>query len=401
MNNKSKNKGVYLDNAATTAVDPRVLKAMLPYFTKQFGNASSLHYYGRDALNAVDLAREKIASFLNAKTLEIYFTSCGSESDNWALRGRVYAPSKNKNKHIITTSIEHPAVLDTCRVLEKEGVKVDYLGVDHDGYVSLDDVKRVATPETTLISIMMANNEIGSIQPIAEIGEFSKELGVCFHTDAVQAAESEDLNVNNLNVDLLSLSAHKFHGPKGIGILYIRSGVELSRLITGGHQERNQRAGTTNTPLIIGMASALEIAVNERAEYISRLIPLRNYFIDRVLKEIPFCNLNGGLDRRLPNNINLSFDFIESESILISLDRAGIAVSSGSACSAASLEPSHVIIALGVGAEKAHSSLRVSLGRTTTIEELDYTIYVLKREIERLRGISPLFNVEKGVGSYV
>ena len=392
---------VYLDNSATTALDNDALKAMLPYFTEKFGNPSSLHSYGREALRAVDESRAKIASLIGAKPNEIYFTSGGSESDNWALKGAVYA-SKALNKHIATTSIEHPAILETCEYLErKDGVKVSYVPVGKDGRVSPEAVKAAVTDDTLIVSVMFANNETGAIQPIKEIGEFCREEGILFHTDAVQAMDSQAIDVNELNIDMLSMSAHKFHGPKGIGVLYIRSGVRIERLIAGGHQERRGRAGTTDTPLIVGMAKALEIAVQNREENNRRIAALRDNFIDRVLKEIPYSYLNGGREHRLPGNANFSFGFIEGESILINLDLNGIAVSSGSACSSGSLEPSHVILALGVPEELAHSSIRFSLGRDTTAEEMDYTFKVLKDTVEKLRGISPLFDADKGTGSYV
>ncbi len=391
---------VYLDNSATTAVDSRVLKEMLPYFDRIYGNPSSLHAFGREALKAVDEARKTIADCLNAKPSEIYITSGGTESDNWALKGAVRA-SKNKVKHIITSKIEHPAILETCRELEKDGVRVTYVGVDKDGRVSVEEIKNAVTDDTVLISIMFANNEMGAIQPIAEIGAFAREEGILFHTDAVQAIDSQEIDVDKLNLDMLSLSAHKFHGPKGIGLLYVRSGVKIDRLIAGGHQERAKRGGTTDTPLIVGMAKAMEISKAERAENNLRIARLRDRLIDRALAEIPYCYLNGGREHRLPNNANLSFGFIEGESILFTLDLEGIAVSSGSACSSGSLEPSHVILALGTPVELAHSSIRFSLGRETTEEEIDYTVEVLKKTVERLRAISPLFNMEKGTGSYV
>ena len=392
---------VYLDNSATTALDKEVLNAMLPYFTDTFGNPSSLHGYGRKALKAVDEARETIAKVIGAKSNEIYFTSGGSESDNWALKGVVGA-TKAKRKHIITSQIEHPAIMDTLEYLKsKEGVEVTYLPVDKDGRVSVADLKEAVTDDTILVSVMFANNEMGAVQPIAEIGAFCKEEGILFHTDAVQAMDSQDIDVNALNIDLLSMSAHQFHGPKGIGALYIRSGVKLDRLISGGHQERRMRAGTTDTPLIVGMAKALEIAVRDREENNKRISELRNNFIKKVLDEIPFTYLNGGMEHRLPNNANISFEYVEGESILITLDLQGIAVSSGSACSSGSLEPSHVILALGVKEELAHSSIRFSLGKDTTQEEMDYTFDVLKASVERLRSMSPLFNMEKGIGYYV
>ncbi len=394
-------KKVYLDNSATTALDKTALDAMMPYFIEKFGNPSSLHSYGREALRAVDASRETIAKIINARTNEIYFTSGGSESDNWALKGVVRA-SRAKTKHIITTAIEHPAIMETLDYLvQKEGVEVTYLPVNQDGLISLDDLKKAVRDDTILVSVMFANNEMGAIQPIAEIGAYLHEEGIYFHTDAVQAMDSQKIDVEAMNIDMLSMSAHKFHGPKGIGVLYVRSGVKLDRLIAGGHQERRARAGTTDTPLIVGMAKALEIADRDREENNKRIADLRDKFVKRVLEEIPFVYLNGGMEHRLPNNANLSFAYIEGESILINLDLAGIAVSSGSACSSGSLEPSHVILALGVKEELAHSSIRFSLGRDTTQEDMDYTFEVLKNTVEKLRSISPLFNMEKGTGSYV
>ena len=392
---------IYLDNAATTRLDDDALAEMMPYFTEKFGNPSSLHAYGREALKAVDEARAEIASLIGAKASEIYFTSGGSESDNWALKGAIYA-SKAKHKHIVTTAIEHPAIIETCEYLEKkDGVSVSYVPVGKDGRVTPEAVIKAVTPDTTIVSVMFANNEMGAIQPIKEIGAFCREEGILFHTDAVQAMDSQAVDVNELNVDMLSMSAHKFHGPKGIGVLYIRSGVRIDRLIAGGHQERRGRAGTTDTPLIVGMAAALRKAVAHRDEVNARVAKLRDGFVARVLKEIPYVYLNGGMEHRLPNNANFSFGFIEGESILINLDLNGIAVSSGSACSSGSLEPSHVILALGVPEELAHSSIRFSLGRDTTEEEMEYTFKVLKESVEKLRSISPLFNMEKGTGSYV
>lgn len=391
---------VYLDNSATTAVDKEVLDAMLPYYSNIYGNPSSLHAFGREALKAVDESRQKIASILGAKPAEIYFTSGGTESDNWAIKGAVGA-SKSKTKHIITSAIEHPAVLETCEAMQKEGAEVTYIKVNSDGLVNPDDVSAAIKDNTAIISIMAANNEIGAVQPITAIGAIAKEEGILFHTDAVQAADSQILDVNKQNIDLLSLSAHKFHGPKGIGLLFMRSGVRIDKLVNGGHQERRQRAGTTATPLIVGMAKALEISARDREANNKRIAELRDYLIGRAINEIPYCYLNGGMQHRLPNNANLSFGFIEGESVLMSLDLKGIAVSSGSACSSGSLEASHVLLALGIKEELAHSSIRFSLGRETTKEEIEYTINTLKEIVDRLRGMSPLFNIEKGTGSYV
>ncbi len=382
---------VYLDNSATTNLDKQVLQKMLPYFTDIAGNASSLHAFGRESLKAVDEARETIAKIIGAKHSEIYFTSGGTESDNWALKGAVQA-SKNKKKHIITSVIEHPAILETCHELEQSGVSVTYVGVDKNGKVDVEAIKDAVTDDTILVSIMMANNEMGAIQPIAEIGKFCAEEGIYFHTDAVQAIDSQAIDVNAMHIDMLSLSGHKFHGPKGIGVLYIRSGVRLARQMAGGHQERSQRAGTTNTPLIVGVAEAMKMSVQNRAEYCAKASELRDYLINRILAEVPHSTLNGGMENRLPNNVNISFEYVEGESILMLLDMEGIAVSSGSACSSGSLEPSHVMLAMGVKEELAHSSIRFSLGRETTKEELDYTVEKLKETIARLRAMSPLYN---------
>ena len=386
---------VYLDNSATTRLDDEVLTSMLPYFSDVYGNASSLHGFGRDALAAVDEARASLARLINAKPNEIYITSGGTESDNWALRGTAHAYRK-EGRHIISTKIEHPAVMQTLQALEKEGYSVTYLDVDADGRVTLDELKKALRDDTILVSVMFANNEIGSIQPIAEIGAFCREEGILFHTDAVQAMSSIKIDVQKLNIDMLSLSAHKFHGPKGIGLLYIRSGVRIDRLIYGGHQERSYRAGTTNTPGIVGMAKALEMAVNDMEKNNAKIKRLRDYFVDRVLKEIPYSKLNGGTEHRLVNNANISFDFIEGESILMLLDLEGIAVSSGSACSSGSLEPSYVILALGRKMEEAHSSIRFSFGKENTMEEVDYTIEILKATVAKLRSWSPLFKEIKG-----
>lgn len=391
---------VYLDNSATTALDKEVLDAMTPYFTETFGNASSLHSFGRKAQGAVDEARQKIAECLNARRDEIFFTSGGTESDNWALRGVAHTYAK-QGKHIVTTVIEHPAIMETCRQLEKEGYEVTYVKVGQDGRVSLDDIKNAVREDTILVSVMFANNEMGAIQPIEEIGAFCREEGILFHTDAVQAAGTIKIDVKKLNIDMLSLSAHKFHGPKGMGVLYIRKGVRIERLINGGHQESGMRAGTTNTAGIIGTAKALEIALRDMEKNNAHIKELRDYFISRVEKEIPYCKLNGGREHRLVNNANFSFDFIEGESILMNLDINGIAVSSGSACSSGSLEPSYVILSLGAKMEEAHSSIRFSLGKDNTKEEIDYVADKLKETVERLRSWSPLFKEIKGEDKYV
>lgn len=386
---------VYLDNAATTSVDERVLECMLPYMTETYGNASSLHCFGRDAAAAVDEARAKIASIFNAKSQEIYITSGGTESDNWALRGVAHANAKT-GKHIITTAVEHPAVMQTCKQLEREGFEITYLPTGSDGRISVSDLEKAVRDDTVLVSVMFANNETGAIQPIKEIGAFCKENGIIFHTDAVQAVSSVKIDVDEYGIDLLSLSAHKFHGPKGIGLLYIRSGVKIDRLLFGGHQERTYRAGTTNTPGIVGMAKALELAVAEMEENNAKIKRVRDRFVERVLKEIPDCKLNGGTEHRLVSNANFSFDYIEGESILMTMDLHGVAVSSGSACSSGSLEPSYVILATGASIEEAHSSIRFSFGKDNTMEEADYAADVLRDEVAKLRSWSPLFKEIKG-----
>lgn len=394
-------KRVYLDNAATTKLDDEVLQKMLPYFTETYGNPSSLHAFGRDAAKAVDAARDEVARILNCKASEIYFTSGGSESDNWALKGLVESYGDKIGKHIITTAIEHHAIIETCEELKKLGCEITVIPVDRNGTVDVERLKAAVRDDTLAVSVMYANNEVGSIQPIEEIGKFCREKGVFFHTDAVQAMGAMSIDVKKQNIDLMSASAHKFHGPKGIGFLYIRSGIKLARLIAGGMQERNMRAGTTDTPLIVGLAAALKKSADGREENNKRIAALRDRLIDRILTEIPYSHLNGGRENRLPNNANLSFDFIEGESILFSLDQDGIAVSSGSACSAGSLEASHVVIALGKPIEQAHSSIRFSLGTDTTQEEIDYTVDCLKKIISKLRQWSPLWNEKKGSGEYV
>ncbi len=394
-------KKVYLDNAATTRLDDEVLQQMLPYFTETYGNPSSLHGFGRDAAKAVDAARDTVAKILNCKASEVYFTSGGSESDNWALKGLVESYGEQIGKHIITTTIEHHAVIETCEALEKLGCEITKIPVDRNGTVDVEKLKAAVRDDTLAVSVMYANNEVGSIQPIAEIGAFCRERGIFFHTDAVQAMGALPIDVKRENIDLMSASAHKFHGPKGIGFLYVRSGIRLARLIDGGMQERNMRAGTTDTPLIVGLAAALRKSADTREENNKKIAALRDHLIDRVLAEIPYSHLNGGRENRLPNNANLSFDFIEGESILFSLDMAGIAVSSGSACSAGSLEASHVVLALGEPIEQAHSSIRFSLGCDTTLEEIDYTVDNLKEIISKLRQWSPLWNEKKGSGEYV
>ncbi|MCI5546696.1 MAG: cysteine desulfurase NifS [Clostridiales bacterium] len=380
---------IYMDNAATTRVTQPVLEAMMPCLTTVYGNPSSVHAFGRDARRLLDEARAKVAAALNAKPNEIYFTGCGTESDNWAVRGSAYA-LKAKGNHIITSAIEHHAILHTCQQLEREGFKVTYLPVDEYGQVSAADVEKAITPETTLISIMTANNEIGTIQPIAEIGAIARAHGVRFHTDAVQAVGAIPVDVKAMNVDLLSLSGHKLHAPKGVGALYIRSGVRLERLMNGGAQERTQRPGTENMPSIVGLGRAIELAtahLDEKAAYVSAL---RDRLINGILETIPDTRLNGHPTNRLPGNCNVSIRYIEGESMLLNLDIKGIAASSGSACTSGSLDPSHVLLAIGLTHEVAHGSLRFSLNEDNTEEEVDYVIKSLDEVVRRLRAMSPL-----------
>ena len=381
---------IYLDHAATTATRPEVVEAMLPFFTEKFGNPSSVYGFSNHSKDAIIGARKIIGESLNTDSSNIYFTAGGSESDNWALKetARTYA---NKGKHIITTKIEHHAILHTCEFLEKEGYEVTYVGVDENGIVKMDELKNAIRPDTILISVMFANNEIGSIQPIKEIGALAKEKGILFHTDAVQAYGQIPIDVEELNIDMLSASGHKLNGPKGVGFLYIRKGVKIRNLIHGGGQERARRAGTENVPGIVGLGKAVEMAMSTMKEREAHETKLRDYLIDRVMAEIPYTRLNGHRDKRLPNNANFSFQFIEGESLLIMLDMAGICGSSGSACTSGSLDPSHVLLAIGLPHEIAHGSLRLTLGHENTKEEIDYVIDNLKRIVERLRNMSPLY----------
>ena len=381
---------IYLDHAATTATRPEVVEAMLPYFTESFGNPSSVYGFSNKSKDAIATARDTIAKSLNADSKDIYFTAGGSESDNWALKetARVY---KNKGRHIITSAIEHHAILHTCEFLEKEGFEVTYVGVDENGIIKMDELKAAIRPDTILISVMFANNEIGTIQPIKEIGALAKENGILFHTDAVQAYGQLPIDVNELNIDMLSASGHKLNGPKGIGFLYIRKGIKIRNLIHGGGQERARRAGTENVTGIVGLGKAVEIAVDTMNERTAKEIELRDYLIDRVLAEIPYTRLNGDRFNRLPNNANFSFQFIEGESLLIMLDMAGICGSSGSACTSGSLDPSHVLLGIGLPHEIAHGSLRLTLGDENTKEEIDYVIENLKEIVQKLRNMSPLY----------
>ncbi len=380
---------IYMDNAATTATRPEVLEAMLPYFVEHYGNPSSIHSVGRDARRAVEKARKQVAAALGCEPREIYFTAGGSESDNWAIRCAAKV-TEGKGRHIITSAIEHHAVLHTCAYMEKQGYRVTYLPVDADGLVSVEDVKNAICDDTVLITIMTANNEIGTIQPIAEIGKLAKEKGILFHTDAVQAVGAIPLNVNELNVDMLSLSGHKFHAPKGIGALYIRKGTKMSNLIFGGAQERGLRAGTENLPGIVGLGKAIELATAELPEYGPRVSRLRDKLIDGILTEIPDVRLNGHRTRRLPANVNVSVRYVEGESLLMRLDLVGVEASSGSACTSGSLDPSHVLLAIGLPHEIAHGSLRLSLGNDTTEADVDYVLKELPGIVEKLRAMSAL-----------
>lgn len=381
---------IYMDNAATTQVYPEVLNEMLPYFTEHYGNPSAIYSFAGEAKRGVDHAREIVAKAIGAKTEEIYFTGGGSESDNWALKATAEAYA-NKGKHIITTAIEHHAILHSAQWLEKHGYEVTYVGVDEVGKVKLDELEAAIRPDTILISVMAANNEIGTIQPLKEIGAIAKKHGVLFHTDAVQAFAHIPIDVDEMNIDMLSASGHKINGPKGIGIMYIRKGVKIRSFIHGGAQERQRRAGTHNVPGIVGIGKATEISIANMEKNNEYEIKLRDHLIERVLNEIPYSRLNGHRTDRLPNNANFCFRFIEGESMLILLDQAGICGSSGSACTSGSLDPSHVLLAIGLPHEIAHGSLRLTISEKTTMEDIDYTVDTLKKIIERLRSMSPLY----------
>lgn len=381
---------IYLDNAATTKTAPEVVDAMLPYFSEYYGNASTIYSLGAESKKAMDHARQTIADSLGAKPEEIYFTAGGSESDNWALKATAEAYA-SKGKHIITTKIEHHAILHTCEYLEKRGFEITYLNVDRDGLISLDELKAAIRPDTILISVMFANNEIGTIEPIAEIGEIAKEHGVLFHTDAVQAYAQVPIHVDEMHIDMLSSSGHKLNGPKGIGFLYIRKGVKIRSFVHGGAQERSRRAGTENIPGIVGLGAAVERAMRIMDSKTRKEIELRDYLIGRLENEIPHCWLNGHRTKRLPNNINFSFLFIEGESMLIMLDMKGICASSGSACTSGSLDPSHVLLAIGLKHEEAHGSLRLTLSEDSTKEEMDIVAEEVKKIVQRLRDMSPLY----------
>lgn len=383
-------KSIYLDNAATTKLDDEVLQEMMPYLRENYGNASSIYKLGRESRKAVENARERIAKILNCKPTEIYFTAGGSESDNTAIKGIAKA-NKEKGNHIITSKIEHPAVLETCKQLEKEGFEITYVSVDENGIVNLDELKKSIKPTTILITIMFANNEIGTIQPIEEIGKIAKENNIYFHTDAVQAVGNIEIDVEKLNIDSLSLSGHKFYGPKGIGALYVRTGIKFEKFISGGHQERNKRAGTENVAGIVGMGKAIELAYSNLDEHNKKIKELRDYYVEQVKEKIPYIKINGDIEKRLPGNSNISFRFIEGESLLLNLDLKGICASSGSACTSGSLDPSHVLLAIGLPHEIAHGSLRISIGKYNTKEEIDYLIENLVEIVNRLREMSPLW----------
>ena len=389
------NKHIYFDHAATTPVCEEAFNKMKPYFTEVFGNPNSQHFFGREAVKAVDEARDTIASIINCKPHELYFTSGGTESDNWALRGTASA-FKNKGKHIIISPIEHAAMITTAHVLEKEGFEISFMKVNEEGFVDLDNLISLIRPDTIFIGCMLANNEVGTIEPVKEIAKIAHARGIICFADAVQAAGVLKIDVKDLGVDMLSMSSHKIYGPKGVGALYIRNGLLIDSIQTGGHQERMKRGGTTNVPGVVGFAEAFRIAARDLDKNFEYVSGLRDHFIDRVLNEVPFVKLNGPRkENRLPANADFSFRYIEGESILFSLDLAGIAVSSGSACSSGSLEPSHVLLAMGLPEGLAHGSIRFSFGKHNTIEEVDYAVDVLKKAVERLRDISPLFKKEE------
>ncbi len=383
-------KMIYLDNAATTKTAPEVVEAMLPYFSQFYGNPSSVYSLAGESKKAVTEAREIIADSLGAKASDIYFTAGGSESDNWALKAAAEAYA-SKGKHIITSAIEHHAILHTCQYLEKHGYEVTYVGVDEHGVLKLEELKAAVRPDTILISVMFANNEIGTVQPIKEIGEIAKEHGIIFHTDAVQAYGQLPIDVDEYHIDMLSASGHKLNGPKGIGFLYIRKGLKLRSFIHGGAQERSRRAGTENVPGIVGFGAAAARAMATMRERTSYEVELRNYLISEIEKKVPYCRLNGHREKRLPNNVNFSFRFIEGESLLIMLDMKGICASSGSACTSGSLDPSHVLLSIGLPHEIAHGSLRMTISEETTREDIDYTVNTVAEIVEKLRAMSPLY----------
>ncbi len=381
---------IYLDHAATTPVKEAVLEAMHPWFSEKYGNASTIYSLGRESKKAIEESREKIAAGIGAEPKEIYFTGSGTEADNWAIIGTAYANSK-RGRHIITSSIEHHAVFHTCQYLEGQGFEVTYLPVDTNGLISIDQLSQAIRKDTILITIMTANNEIGTIQPIAEAGRLAKQKGIYFHTDAVQAIGNIPIDVDKMNIDMLTLAGHKFYGPKGIGALYIRKGIKVTPFIHGGGQERGKRASTENVPAIVGIGKAMEIAVKNMNAYNAKLLNLREQTINRIFDKIPFARLNGDRVKRLPGNVNISFEFIEGESLLLMLDLKGIAASSGSACTSGSLDPSHVLLAIGLPHEIAHGSLRLTFGESNTEEDVDYLIEVLPSLVAKLREMSPLY----------
>ena len=380
---------VYFDNSATTKIDEEVVKTMLPYLSENYGNASSIYKIGRESRKAVEEAREKVAQILGCEPIEIYFTAGGSESDNTAIKGIAHS-YRQKGNHIITSKIEHPAVLETCKQLENEGFEISYISVDENGIINLEELKNAIKPTTTLISIMFANNKIGTLQPIKEIGEIARKHQLIFHTDAVQAVGNVNINVKELGIDSLSLSAHKFYGPKGVGALYVRKGVKFNKLIDGGHQEMNKRAGTENVAGIVGLGKAIELAYENLEEHNKRIKELRDYYVENIKEKIPYIKINGDMEKRLPGNSNISFKFIEGDSLLLNLDLKEICASSGSACTSGSLNPSHVLLAIGLSNEMARSSLRISIGKYNTKEEVDYLIESLVEIVNRLRKMSPL-----------
>ena len=392
---------VYIDHASTTPCDKRVVDAMLPYFTDEFGNADSQHFYGRETAKAVAEARATIARLIGAAPNEVYFTASGSEADNWALKGTALAMrERGKGNHIIISAIEHHAILTSAEWLEKNGFVVTKLPVGPNGIVDPQSLRDAIDDQTTLVSVMYVNNEVGTIQPVRELCKIAHEHGALFHTDCVQAMPYIHIDVKELGADMISMSGHKFYGPKGVGALYIRNGVKIEKLVSGGGQERSQRGGTTNTPAVVGMAKALELAVATMDEDNAHIAAVRDHFMERVMKEIPYVRFNGDMQHRVPSCANFSFEYVEGEGILMSLDIKGVAVSSGSACSSGSLDPSHVLLAMGVPVEISHGSIRFSFGKDNTMEEADYAVDVLKETIAKLRIMSPLYNEKIGGGSY-
>ena len=378
---------IYLDNAATTPMDSEVLESMLPFMREQYGNPSAIYSMGSSAKKAVNQAKRRIAAILNAKQEEIFFTAGGTEADNWALK-MVMETYRYKGRHLITTAIEHHAILHTCRYLETQGVEVTYLGVDEDGVIDLEELKQAIRPDTVLISVMFANNEVGTVEPIREIGEIARERGILFHTDAVQAFGQVPIDTEEMHIDLLSASGHKINGPKGVGFLYIRSGLELHSMLHGGAQESGRRAGTENVPGIAGMAVAAQKAADNMKTKGAAEMKLRDYLIDKIEREIPYCRLNGHRTKRLPGNVNFSFRFIQGESLVLMLDRKGICISSGSACTSGELNPSHVLLALGRNEEEAEGALRITLSEKNSMEEMEFVVECLKEAVQKLRSIS-------------